>query len=209
RRYAVSTVLTFIGVLPIGLDAVLHGGPVWVPPAGLGDLRLLVHTVAGDSRAYEYLVLAIAGLGVLLAVASNLPRFSTLPWVSPVKLGPATALASWLAVPILISFALTQPSLNLHLFYPRYLVVVVPPLCLLAGLGVQALPTRAAQAALAVALLLVAWPPLLHYYENSQVQDFKDPVAWMQERYQPGDGIVCDPVIECGIPVAYYLQVEP
>jgi hypothetical protein len=108
-----------------------------------------------------------------------------------------------------ISFALTQPGLNLHLFYPRYLVVVVPPLCLLAGLAVQALRLRALQALLAIALALVAWTPLVSYYPVAELQDFKDPMSWMQQRYQPGDGIVCDPDVECSIPVAYYLDAYP
>jgi hypothetical protein len=65
------------------------------------------------------------------------------------------------------------------------------------------------QALLALALAVVAWTPLVDYYPVAQVQDFKDPMAWMQQRYQPGDGIVCDPDVECGIPVGYYLDAHP
>jgi hypothetical protein len=77
---------------------------------------------------------------------------------------------------------------------------------LLAGLAVQALPLRALQALLALGLAVVAWTPLMDYYTVAQVQDFKDPMSWVQQRYQTGDGIVCDPDVECSIPVSYYLD---
>jgi hypothetical protein len=208
RRYAVSTALTFLFVLPVGIDAAVHGGPVWVPPAHFNDVRLFIHVLAGGSRAYEYLVFATAGLAFVLAAAVYVPRLAKLTRGSAATFGAAVALGSWFATPIVISFALTRPGLNLHLFYPRYLVVVVPPLCLLAGLAVQALPLRALQALLALALAVVAWTPLMDYYAVAQVQDFKDPMSWMQQRYQAGDGIVCDPDVECGIPVGYYLDAS-
>jgi hypothetical protein len=53
--------------------------------------------------------------------------------------GQTFALVSWLIVPMALSYAATQPFLNLHLF-SDYLVVVVPPVCLLAGLGIAVLP---------------------------------------------------------------------
>jgi len=209
RRIAVSTGLILLLVLPIGVDAAIHGGPMWVPPAHLNDIRLFIHVLAGNSHAYEYLVFATVGLAFVLAAAAHLPSLSKLTRGSTASFGSAVALGSWFATPILISFALTRPGLNLHLFYPRYLVVVVPPMCLLAGLAVQALPLRALQVLLALALAGVAWTPLMDYYPDAQVQDFKDPMSWVQQRYQTGDGIVCDPDVECGIPVSYYLDAHP
>ena len=209
RRIAVSTGLILLLVLPIGVDAAIYGGPVWVPPAHLNDIRLLLRMLAGGSRVYEYLVLATAAFAFVLAAAAFVSRLSKFTRGSATNFGAAIALGSWFAAPIVISFALTRPGLNLHLFYPRYLVVVVPPLCLLAGLAVQALPPRALQALLALGLAVVAWTPLMDYYPVAQVQDFKDPMSWVQQRYQTGDGIACDPDVECGIPVGYYLDARP
>jgi mannosyltransferase len=209
RSAVVSLAVTFVLVLPIGVDAVLHGGPVWVPPAQLSDLRALLLLIDGGSRNYERLVLASAGLAFVLAAAAIVPRLARLTLASRSTLGAAAAMGSWLVVPIAISFALTRPGLNLHLFFPRYLVVVVPPLCLLAALAVEALPSRVLQLALAIALAVVAWQPFTFYYQLAQVQDFKDPVQWIQQRYQAGDGMVCEPAVQCGIPVAYYLQADP
>ena len=215
-RHALPQALLSFGlaaalVVPIGVDAVVHGGPVWVPPVHFLDVRKFLLFLAGGSHRYEIAVIAAAAAGFLLALAgamANRGPFVRLVRARPDTLGGAVAIASWFLVPLVISFALTQPGLNLHLFFNRYLVVVVPAVCLLAGLGVSLLPWRAAQLAAGVGLIIVAWPQLLLYYQYAQVQDFSDPVRWVEQRYQPGDGLICLPAIQCGIPVEYYLKAS-
>jgi len=198
-------------VVPIGVDAAVHGGPVWVPPVHFIDVRKFLLFLGGGSHPYEIAVIAAAAAGFLLAIPgllANRGPFGRLVRARPDTLGGAVAIAAWWVVPLVISFGLTQPGLNLHLFFNRYLVVVVPALCLLAGLGVSLLPWRAAQLAAGVGLVIVAWPQLLLYYQYAQVQDFSDPVRWVEQRYQPGDGLICLPAIQCAIPVEYYLQAS-
>jgi mannosyltransferase len=210
RPAVLSFLATGVVIAPIAVDAALHGGPVWVPPVNLHSITTLFLFLGGGSRRYELLVFGAAalGMGVALVARPGAGALAAVTRARPEAFGAALAMASWFAVPIAISFALTQPRLNLHLFYSRYLVVVVPPLCLLAGLAVGALRWRIAQALLAVGLFLVAWPQLLHYYPYAQVQDIRSPVQWIEQRYQPGDGLICDPSIQCGIPVEYYLEVD-
>jgi hypothetical protein len=210
KQLAVATPVIAAAVAPIGIDAVVHGGPnSWVPPVTWSGFRFFLYQLTGESRAYEYLVFSLLALGILMAGSALVPSLTSLFRTSLVLSGPAIALASWFAVPILIAIALTQPRLNFHVFYPRYLVIVVAPLALLVGLGVHALPSRVVQAALGIALILVAIPPLNVYYQNAQSQDFKDPVAWVQQRFHSGDGIICDPEIQCAIPLTYSLAAAP
>jgi len=210
RPLAAPLALTFVLVLPIGVDALIHGGPnSWIPPVNVGDFRALIHFLGGGSRTYERVVFGAAALSLLLAAGVYVPRLSRFRRGDRETLGTAAAIGAWIAVPVVISFALTQPGLNLHLFYPRYLVVVVPPICLLAGLLVETLPSRALQVLLAMALALVSWSPLALYYQSPPVQNFSAPVQWIHQHYQSGDGLVCDPEVQCGIPIAYYLQANP
>jgi hypothetical protein len=123
--------------------------------------------------------------------------------------GAIAAIACWFAGPLVLSFALTQPSLNLHLFFPRYLVVIVPPMALLVGMGVTVLPWRAVQLGLAVVVAAVTIPALTSYYQYAQVQDFRGLTRWVEARYQPGDGVICAPVVECGVPTSYYFAAHP
>ena len=207
RPAVVSFVLVAVLIAPIALDAALHGGPVWLAPVGLHVITGFLLAIGGGSRRYELLVFGIATLGFLAALAGA-GRLRRITSIDREAYGPALAMATWFALPIIISFALTQPRLNLHLFSNRYLVVVVPPLCLLAGLGVSALRWRAAQAALALGLFLVAAPQLPRYYASPHLQDIRGAAQWIEARYQPGDGLICAPAVECAIPIQYYLEAE-
>ena len=208
RSLIIAFGMVFLLVLPIGIDAALNGGQHWVPPVGLRDVREFFRFLGGDSRSYELLVFGSAMLGGLLTLAARIRPFDRLTRARPEWLGPAVAIACWFLVPLGIAFVFTQPHLNLHLFFKRYLVVVVPPLCLLAGLAVGALRWRLAQAALAALLVFVAVPQLLHYYPYAQVQNVRDPVRWIEQRYQPGDGMICVPQPECAIAIGYYLELD-
>jgi len=207
RPIATSLVTAFILVVPIGVDAALHGGPVWVPPAHLSSLVALALLLSGSSHLYEFSIASAACLSLALVLMSRLPRLKGLTTRTPADLGPSVAMGLWLAIPILISFSLTRPGLNLHLFFPRYLGVVIAPMCILVGLAVSGLPWRPAQAVAAVALVLVAVPPFASYFGYAQVQDFKGPAFWIEQRYAAGDGIVCDPAIQCAIPMSYYFDM--
>ena len=205
----ISLAVSFVFVLPLAVDVLIHGGPVWVPPATLTVLRTVVNLMTGGSRAYAILIFGGAALGVALAAAAYVPRLASITRATPEALGPALAIALWFVVPFGLSLALTRPGLNLHLFFVRYLVVVIPPLCLLAGLAASAMKVRALQALTALALLTVALPPLLSYYPVAEVQDFRTPVLWLQHHYRAGDGIVCYPEVQCAIPIDYYVTAYP
>jgi mannosyltransferase len=211
RRLVIEAAcLGAVGILtaPIILDAVIHGGPVWVPPAHLSDLTGFFLFLGGGHRSYELALLLMAAIGMVAAVVIAV-RGTAARRIFNADAGAwrwATLLAAWALIPIGVSFALTRPSLNLHLFFPRYLVVSVPPLCLLAGLGVSSLRWIPLRAAAALGLAVVSWAPLSLYYSVAEVQDFSTPVRWVEAQYQPGDGIVCYPTIQCSIPVGYYFD---
>jgi mannosyltransferase len=214
KALLVSVGAVLVLIIPIGIDAAVHGGPVWVPPAHLSDVRAFFYMLAGNSRLYERVVVVVVGLGVLVAAVRQL-RVSPHPALPREQgretdvLAPVAAIACWFVGPLLLSFALTRPSLNLHLFFPRYLVVIVPPMALLVGMGVTALRWRAVQLGLAAAVAVVAIPALASYYQYAQVQDFRGLTQWVQARYQAGDGVVCAPEVECGVPTSYYFSAYP
>lgn len=129
----------------------------------------------------------------------------------------ATALVAWLVTPMALAFIATQPYLNLHLFYWRYLVVVIPPLCLLVGMGVSAIRFPVShrmlalvpQCVLVVVLVAVALPETVRYYATAEISDFRTPAAWVDAHYATGDEIVCLPGRMCSVPLEYYLTTYP
>jgi mannosyltransferase len=223
RQIITSFIAIAILIVPIGLDAALNGGEsLWIPPAHLSDLyyRFLL-AVTGGSVAYLGLlsaasVLAILAAAIMWAKTYFASHAAAQPIAKNIRLAvlhqpmPGTfALACWLVVPVILSFATTQPHFNLHLFYPRYLAIVVPAFCLLAGIGISLIRWRAAQLILALALATIALQQAPGYYAHAQVQDFRPPMRWLQEHYQAEDGIACYPDLECFVGVNYYLQAYP
>ena len=85
--------------------------------------------------------------------ASRWARYATAAWP---RLGPLIALGAWVCVPVALSYAASQPRLNLHLFSWGYLIVVVPALCLLAGISIAAIRRPLARRAVATSLVAAA-----------------------------------------------------
>jgi hypothetical protein len=108
---------------------------------------------------------------------------------------------------VTLSFLLTQNRPNLHLFLARYLVIIVPPIALLAALGVKAAMRyrREAGAVLGVALIALALPAMPKFFADEQLTNYKTPAAWLEQNYQAGDGIICFPQRKCAINLTYYL----
>lgn len=122
--------------------------------------------------------------------------------------GPvALAMALWVVAPTLVSYVVSQGPLRI--FSGRYLIVILPGLCLALGAGVAALRWPAARlvALGLLAVVLLALAP--SYYAHAQVEDWRTPVRWLERAYQPGDGLVSyNNVQGAELSVDYYLQSD-
>jgi mannosyltransferase len=103
---------------------------------------------------------------------------------------PYGLILSWLSVPILGSFAVSM--VRAPIFYPRYLIVVVPPLVTLAAIGISGLPHGILRTVALAGVVALALPPLLSYYrgEFKEGEDWRRAVAYVTRAELPGDGIV-------------------
>lgn len=220
RRALPALVIGFIaiGVLIAPFAYVSRGGSKtgWIPAPTLS--ALLAHAAALDKKNGLALALALA-FALLLALAAVA---LCLPWARPLRArllrrdggalagdaAPiALALACWLVIPVVISYVVSLGSVRI--FSGRYLVVVLPALSLLVGAGLARIPWRVPRLGLAVgvALALIAVAPL--YYARAQVEDWRDPTRWLEQRYQPGDGLVAyNNAQDCELPIDYYLWLD-
>jgi uncharacterized membrane protein len=121
-----------------------------------------------------------------------------LPWPG------VLALFCWLVVPLAFSFPLTQPYLNLHLFFARYEIVILPAVSLLAGVAVSLVRSHVAQLVLALAILALAASTVPSYYPQAEIQDFRSAARWVETHYHAGDGIACFPLYDCATPMNVY-----
>jgi 4-amino-4-deoxy-L-arabinose transferase-like glycosyltransferase len=190
RRSIRAAIASFgaIGLAALPLVAyTLRHGPTnpQIGPAGITEIARLVWNVAGHDVVFGI----VLGVSVAIGIALTVRQARRSAEERTLALAPAVALACWLIVPIVLSYAATQPRFNLHLFAWGYLVVVVPALCLFAAIGVIAVRNRILRVAIAVALVAgaaVATPE----YSTPPSQDFRAASAWIAERYRPGDGLV-------------------
>lgn len=217
--------LLAIGVLCIPMWLVsLHGAKTnWLPAPHPRDILHLFQFITTSSQGYLLLLflLCAGAVGIaLLAYAKDFrPLIRSFTFSSRAEQAEGQlqhyvplvfSLVCWLFVPILVSYVVSQGSLRL--FSTRYLVVILPPLFLLAGVGINALRWRTAQGVILLCMLLIALYYVPVYYRSAQVEDWNSTVHWLQQRYQPGDGLVCfDNDVEqgCQVSVQYYLDAYP
>src|SRR5207247_2280032 len=143
-----------------------------IGPAGIADLARLAWNVAGHDVVFGILL----GGAIAIAIRLIVGQLRTGDQVGAIPI----TLASWLCVPVVLSFAATQRFLNLHLFAWGYLVVVIPALCLLAAIGVVAVRHQLLRVAFTVALVIgavIATPE----YSAAPSQDFR---AWFDANYR-------------------------
>jgi hypothetical protein len=178
--------------------------------------------MSGYSKIY---LLAIAGcsiLGICIVVLARVRglrrRVSAIVapdvWANQKMLPVIWALLCWFIIPAVVSYVISQGATRL--FSARYLVAVVPPVMLLAGLGIAIVRWRLLKVALAIGVIGIALTVVPFYYRSVQVEDWNVVVPWVQQHYQAGDGLVCyDNTVDgavkqgCQIAVEYYLHAYP
>ncbi len=234
RRSAVAMAISVAVILrlstPILYDALLHGsGNGWIAPAHLSDLAALLNPLGGGMELFVPLLLAIGLLELTVVLLARAPfsdwwtgastRLNQLlgghaPTLleanrsSGVPLA-VVALICWFALPILLAFAFTQPALNLHLFNYQYFAICAPAYCLLAGVCVGVTRWRFAQVILVVILIAFSLRVVPTARDSANYDAWRASAMWLEQRYAPGDGIVCVPDTWCAIPMDYYLVAYP
>ncbi len=187
---------------------VLAGVPIAVFMAGSGVSH--VTWVEPFSEATVSRVLGGVGGGLApLAVLLDLAAVAGIATRDTARIRRIAPLAaSWLA-PLVIGIAI---SLWASLLVPRYFIVSVPPLMLLAGAGVvrvggfvggERLGMPIATAIIVVAVLLGAGPLADRYGQPRTA--WRDAATWVSRNARPGDRIVYD-VERAHIPFGLYLK---
>src|SRR5579863_7468877 len=203
RTFIVSLLVIGVLIIPMLLESLRGAKTAWLPVPHLHEIVNLFQLITTSSDIYLLILFVFCACAVLLALLPHTPDSGLLleriTFYRPgdrqsalqIKqfLPVAFALVCWFFVPIIFSYVVSQSSI--HLFSSRYLVTVLPPLFLLVGLAIAALRWRVVQVALVLALFMIALYYVPVYYRSAQVEDWNTAVPWLEQRYQPGDGLVC------------------
>ncbi|MBV9020131.1 MAG: glycosyltransferase family 39 protein [Ktedonobacteraceae bacterium] len=214
---AVSLAVTAVLIIPMLLVSLQGPKTGWLSVPDGHDLLHLFQVISGKSRVYLLAIVVCCMLGVVIVAltyfvgsTSNKSIFGAFLPAAQQKLPVVYALLCWFAVPIVVSYVVSHGPIQL--FSTRYLVTIVPPLCLLVGMGVAALRWRVLQGVLALGLLLLALSVVPVYYASAQVEDWNSTSHWIEQHYQSGDGLVCyhnGLQSGCQVSVEYYLHAYP
>ena len=229
RRQGVAAGISLLAIIILSVPMLLvsrHGASTgWNPVPHWGELINLFLFFTGFNKYYLPVMVGLCVASVVVvAIAygwyvwskgrsrTDGPRDTLGNWLAYTQsLMPVTwGLCCWLLLPIIVSYVISHGSL--HLFSPRYLVTVVPPLCLLMVLGISLLRHRALQVVLVVALVCLALTSVPMYYRSAQVEDWNSTSHWLLQHYQSNDGLVCyDNTLQqgCQVSVEYYLHAYP
>ena len=172
-----------------GLSVVLRQmsfvrGGYWSPPPAAVDLWRTARLYAGSSAGAAIL---IAGAAVALLPGDNRRE----PGDGRLFPHRRTFLASWLLTPILFPFLLSLVSTPIYI--ARITIAAAPALYLLAARGLERIPGRGKQAALAGLTGVILFLPVRDFYRPPRNEPWREVVQLVEEEAGPGDGVLVSP----------------
>ena len=193
-----AVLLAFLSV-PIGVWLLrgMVGAISWIERPSLYDLARFFHTASGGAAA-----IVEAGREHLLGRVAR--RLLLLAYLLPAGVGAVRValrhrwqptrerwhfgfVVLWLVVPIGVAFAV---SLEQPIFEPRYLLVTLPPLCLLAAAGLSLIRPRWLFAATVVVVLGLSLYGTRTYYTFAVKDDWRGATGYILSKSTPRDGII-------------------
>jgi uncharacterized membrane protein len=214
--------LIAVGLLITPIAIASRGGSKtgWLPQPSVLDLpSIYVLYLLSKERIPLLLgigLCAVAGLVLLwhwrrLRVNQGQDGHSSLNEIVQLPAGAGlafvVALLCWAILPVLASWGVSQGATRV--FSTRYLVIIVPALCLLSGVAASAIRIAPARAIVIAGLLIPALIGAFTYYPRAQVEDWRPPARWIEQHYQPGDGLVSfNNVQGAQFAIQYYLHTD-
>lgn len=244
-----SLLLTAVLLIPAIWQSRHGGDNAWVQPATLHTVQAWLTSLSNGDDAY----LAVSAIVLIVGLLASFGRWGKAAMGKGSFVDPGILLlVCWFVITAGVAYALTQKSINLHLFYVRYLIpvapawwlaiavclyqmrllgsVVVTAACLVvaavaldslhvgllvvlgviaAGAVLTLLYERYQRLVLALLFMTLAFHGIPGFYGTTAQQDFRSPELWLQQQYQPGDGIFCFPDYACSVGMEYYLWAYP
>ena len=178
---------TFL-IFPMSAFVLLrHSGQInWVPRPTLAEFYEFLKLLTGEGGAWLVVIY------LLLCAVALLPLFAR--GRSERENWAVRLVALWLVLPPVLTLAATPVK---SLFFPRYMVMCVPALALLAARGITHINRIAAAGRIIAAACLVAvislsaWGTERYFAESRvSIEDWRSAVSYILQHKRPGDGAV-------------------
>jgi mannosyltransferase len=186
RGFLVAVLAISMLLVPLAIFAQARGtGQIsWIPRTRPHDVYWLFNSLVGGGRFLLLAYFVPCSIALLCALKA------WVQWKELSKTWSYAFLLSWLFVPLVagIVISLWQPVLR-----PRYFIICLPPLVLLAAVGLsQVRPSWISGASLIVLLSLSARADF-RYYSHPHKEDWREVTAYVVSHALPKDGILFYP----------------
>jgi mannosyltransferase len=190
RRFLLAALAVGLLLLPIPLLAPLGTNIDWLPRPHLRDLFDVLSRLSGGR--WLLLFYATAVFFGMAALVRTYDRRTRQAWAF---------VALWLLFPLLTTFLLS--FVLKPMFWPRYLIICLPALVLLAAFGLSRLPGPLAMSFAMTLLLLCSGPGLISSWRPDP--GWREVASFVAARALPGDGAMVYRDFQAP-PLLYYLQ---
>jgi mannosyltransferase len=203
RSLLISEAAVILMTLPLTIK-VLSGGKFglsWMPQPNLYSLVRVFYHLAGGSLPLliGYFLLCFYTLIIAIRTFVKYKR-SVESW-------HYFFILTWLFIPIVLSFFY---SLYKPIFWPRYLIICLPSLILLGGVGLSNLQRRSGRIfeVSLVIMLILSGSALINWYtryDKEGGENWREVTRYVLSRVQTGDTIFFEPPY-ASLPFDYYLH---
>jgi mannosyltransferase len=203
RKVLISGAAVILMTLPVSIK-VLSGGKFglsWMPQPNLYSLLRVFYLLAGGSLLLLLGYFLLCFYTLILAIRTFVKfKRSVESWLYFFVL-------TWLFIPIILSFSY---SFYKPIFWPRYLIICLPSLILLAGVGFSTIQKRSRRIfeASLIIMLILSGSALINWYtgyDKEGGEDWRQATRYVLSRVQTGDTIFFEPP-HASVPFDYYLH---
>lgn len=187
RRVLFANLLIAVLLCPLAYFVLTIGGGQisWIPEPSISQFKELIMDLSGDAGRVRYIPMILL-IPCLVTLAHAFTTFF--------KTGRSYGtwryvfVISWLIVPISLSFAI---SFIKPMFLSRYLIVSLPGLMLLAGIGTSLIEDKYCLVILSLLIIVLSIrSTVTQYYPKEKEENNKEATFYVVSHAQKGDGIL-------------------
>lgn len=201
RQLLFADLLITVLIIPIAFFIVTKdtGQISWIPKPSVYNLKRLFMDLSGDAGTTGYITgfyllsCGIALTHALVTLFTNRRSIDTWRYAF---------IFFWFGIPIAITFGF---SFIKPIFLNKYLIVSLPGLVLLAGIGISLIKDKYCYAVLYILLIFLSINTIFKDYYPKEKENFRDSVSYIHSNAQHGDGILIY-LHYTTIPFEYYWQ---
>ena len=186
RGFLVAVLAISMLLVPLAIFALARGtGPLsGIAKTRPHDVYLLFYSLVGGGR------LLLLAYFVPCSIAFLCTLKAWVQWKELSKIWSYAFLLSWFFVPLVtgIAISLWQPVLR-----PRYFIICLPPLVLLAAVGISQVRPSWISGVSLIALLALSARADFRYYSHPHKADWRGATAYVVSHALPKDGILFYP----------------